>query len=63
MKKEKSPGPDGLPAEFYKRFFHLFGDAFVAMINDVFESASAMPASMRLSYKLSFVKDLNKLGF
>jgi hypothetical protein len=50
MKNEKSPGPDGLPAEFYKHYFHLFGDAFVAMINEVFESASALPASMRLSY-------------
>jgi hypothetical protein len=48
MKNEKSPGPDGLPAEFYKRFSYLFGDAFVDMVNEVFETASALPITMRL---------------
>ena len=33
MKTGKTPGSDGLPAEFYKKFFPLFGRDFVAMIN------------------------------
>jgi hypothetical protein len=37
MKNEKSPGPDGLPAEFYKALFPLFGYQFVNMLNSVFE--------------------------
>jgi hypothetical protein len=37
MKNEKSPGPDGLPAEFYKAVFPLFGYQFVNMLNLVFD--------------------------
>ena len=33
MKNGKTPGLDGLPAEFYKDFFHLFGRDFIDMIN------------------------------
>ena len=33
MKNGKTPGSDGLPAEFYKRFFPIFGRDFIAMIN------------------------------
>ena len=33
MKNGKTPGSDGLPAEFYKKFFPIFGRDFVAMIN------------------------------
>ena len=33
MKNGKTPGSDGLPAEFYKKFFHIFGHDFVTMIN------------------------------
>ena len=33
MKNTKTPGSDGLPAEFYKKFFHLFGRDFIDMIN------------------------------
>jgi hypothetical protein len=50
MKNEKSPGPDGLPVEFYKCFFHLFGNTFVDMINEIFESAVKLPQTMRLSF-------------
>ena len=32
MKNAKTPGSDGLPAEFYKKFFHLFGRDFIDMI-------------------------------
>lgn len=33
MEDFKSPGCDGLPAEFYKYFFHLFGAHFVSILN------------------------------
>ena len=32
-KNDKTPGLDGLPAEFYKKYFHLFGRDFIDMIN------------------------------
>ncbi len=34
MENNKSPGCDGFPAEFYKLYFHLFGDVFVKIINN-----------------------------
>lgn len=34
MQNGKSPGLDGLPAEFYKLFFPLFGDFLVKMYNE-----------------------------
>ena len=33
MQNNKTPGSDGLPAEFYKKFFPLFGKDFINMIN------------------------------
>ena len=33
MKNGKTPGSDGLPAEFYKKFFPIFGQDYVIMIN------------------------------
>jgi hypothetical protein len=50
MRNERSPGPDGLPAEFYKLFFPIFGQYFVDMINSVYEQLDELPASMRTSY-------------
>ena len=32
-KNATTPGLDGLPAEFYKNVFHLFGQDFIDMIN------------------------------
>ena len=32
MKNGKTPGSNGLPAEFYKKLFHLFGRDFIDMI-------------------------------
>ena len=33
MKNERSPGSDGLPCEFYKKFFYLFGQSLVKLYN------------------------------
>jgi exonuclease III len=37
MKAHKSPGLDGLPMEFYSKFFHIIGPSYVAMMNSCFE--------------------------
>ena len=44
MENGKSPGCDGLPAEFYKKFFHLFADSFVGFINACFEKGKLSPS-------------------
>jgi hypothetical protein len=44
MDNNKSPGSDGLPAEFYKLFFSLFGDAFVEFINYCFDQGQLAPS-------------------
>jgi hypothetical protein len=33
MKDDKSPGNDGLPAEFYKKYFYLIGTKFIEALN------------------------------
>ena len=33
MDSHKTPGSDGLPKEFYSKFFYLFGTSFVKMVN------------------------------
>ena len=48
MKPGKSPGSDGLGCEFYKKFWHLFGNHFVAMINLCFFKGQ-LTESQRLS--------------
>jgi Reverse transcriptase (RNA-dependent DNA polymerase) len=60
MKNEKSPGSDGLPAEFYKHFFHLFGNGFVCMLNSVHVNSSCLPPSQRISYISLLCKDKEK---
>ena len=46
MKNGKTPGSDGLPAEFHKKFFHLFGRDFIAMINVCYFSGKLTPSQM-----------------
>ena len=40
MENRKTPGSDGLPKEFYLKFFPLFGKSFVQMINNCYEMGS-----------------------
>jgi hypothetical protein len=45
----KSPGPDGLTAEFYQKFFHILGPLFLKVINEAFIKGE-LPHSMNESY-------------
>jgi hypothetical protein len=56
MKPFKTPGSDGLPKEFYSRFFHLFGSHFVDVMNSACEDG-LMSSSQRLSYITLLCKD------
>lgn len=57
MADGKSPGLDGLPKEFYQRFFYLFGSDFVTMINSCFLHYGVLPPSMRHAVITLLCKD------
>ena len=40
MTGNTSPGLDGIPGEFYKTFFHIFGTFYIKMFNNCLESDS-----------------------
>jgi hypothetical protein len=42
MANDKSPGSDGLPAEFYKAFFPEFGHIFVSIANSQYQHELAL---------------------
>ena len=46
MGNNETPVSDGLPKEFYSKFFHLFAQGFVEMLNLSFE-AGILPPSLR----------------
>ena len=56
MAKNKAPGLDGLPAEFYLRFWHVLGGDLVAVLNSCFLSASLALSQRRGIITLSFKK-------
>jgi hypothetical protein len=47
MADNKSPGCDGLPAEFYRKFFNLFGESFVHIFNNKLDK---LAPSQRLGF-------------
>ena len=56
MKSMKTPGSDGLPKEFYEKFFYLFGEDFVKVMNDACDCGLMSP-SQRLGYITLLCKD------
>ena len=58
MNNNKTPGNDGLPAEFYKTFFHIFGKDFVKTINKAM-SNSTLPKTMKLGFITLICKNQN----
>ena len=59
MANNKSPGLDGLPKEFYHRFFPLIGHHFVEMVNWSFVLGE-LPASQRTSIITLLCKNKDK---
>lgn len=37
QKKDKAPGPDGIPAEYYKQYQHILADILKELITDIFD--------------------------
>jgi exonuclease III len=58
MKNDKSPGPDGLCVEFYKKFIFLFIDDLVSVYNALAKEGK-LTGSQRLSYVTLLCKDVN----
>ena len=56
MAKNKAPGLDGFPAEFYLRFWHVLGGDLVAVLNSCFRSGSLALSQRRGIITLSFKK-------
>jgi hypothetical protein len=48
MKDNKAPGCDGLPAEFYKKYFNVIGHQFVQVVN-------SNPTHLAESHRLSII--------
>jgi hypothetical protein len=50
MANDKSPGSDGLPAEFYKAFFPEFGHIFVSIANSQYQHELALAQRTGIIY-------------
>ena len=44
FKKDKSPGPDGFPVEFFLAFFDLLGDELVLLVEEARLTGSVLPS-------------------
>ena len=49
MAKEKSPGISGLPAEFYQKYFHIFGGDLTELLNKVQDGEEQFSETQRTS--------------
>ncbi|KAK3728108.1 hypothetical protein QZH41_014265, partial [Actinostola sp. cb2023] len=53
----KSPGKDGLPPEFYKRFWNKLGTELVAVLNEGYEKGHLAPTQQESVIRLLYKKD------
>ena len=51
------PGIDGLPSEFYKKFWHLLIDSLVESFNEAFDSGSLSTSQRQAIITLFDKKD------
>ena len=56
----KVPGNDGLPAEFYKTFWHLLGESLVASFNTDFEAGNMSTSQRQAIITLIDKKDKDR---
>ena len=59
LKKAKSPGPDGIPAEFYQTFWHLLQDIYFDFIERV--RVTAFPGKMNVSVTSLIFKERGEI--
>ena len=50
MAVNRSPGPDGLPVEFYDRFFHVIGRDLLRLYNEIFSDERGESPSQKMGY-------------
>ena len=66
MKYNKSPGSDGLPAEFYKTFWQDINKDLLESINQSYDTGTLSPTQKRnilfLLFKKNDIKHLLKTG-
>ena len=64
MKNEKSPGEDGIPKEFYDKYYHLFEDELYYLYNNILidkeQPSSQKNALVKLLFKKGDYRELNK---
>ena len=53
MKPNKAPGPDGFPAEFYKKCWHIVKDYLMSMFHVFFQWTSTT-VSFKFQHDYSF---------
>lgn len=51
-KKNKSPGSDGIPFEFYSKFWDVIGQHFIAMIECVLSKGQLLPSQGKAAIRL-----------
>lgn len=61
MAKNKSPGPDGLPAEFFQVFWNDLGEDLVTVFNENYDSGEMTPSQREAILRLLFKKNNKKL--